>query len=660
VTSGFSAGGNTASGESQVGAQAQVVFGDITVYQVPSGASATEKFRVGVNCLKANFFTEARKLIGEAITQTQETWEMRYYWLLAMLSGRALYQLSREERGQLRAAENRHLLSSGDEWVRCVQVVFRLLAALQDVQESSGTDADPDVEAVVKEFDELGPARCEEILRHLDALLKGPLADAMWRRELQIAKGRRLSEGREDRAWMFFQPIPAKPVEVQVSPRAAAIADRLAVGVGLVVFALAFGDVGLRLVGHVNGWGLIGYLLAAIGCYAITVNGAECRFRSQRRRSQELNPLGALAGRPLTKFATGVDSAFSYYFARYVPSGTDREVWLQATRDIREELRDEVVGTYTGHVANADRLRWLIRHLVSETRKSWEAGTLRDDSEQPRASAAVFWYRVGLTSVVMGGVWILVAAPGELETVIVAALTGSWAARGWVRISAERKRFAADKEKARRRKENSDAAYASWRDRLARRPEDAEMAAWLDYDLKLLMDHAMRSCRLARSGVVAHAFIERPSDGPKRARVRNGPWRYTRYKILLFLLTSHGVRQVTADLDFMKLTFQIRDEIDYRFDTIVSVRVTKMDEDERLDSDGKQRFVLTLISGRPLSFVVTNPHNDELQPGEDADTVSAATLDAAGVTNAFEVLQGIGADGKEWLTARNERAMVLP
>jgi hypothetical protein len=88
------------------------------------------------------------------------------------------------------------------------------------------------------------------------------------------------------------------------------------------------------------------------------------------------------------------------------------------------------------------------------------------------------------------------------------------------------------------------------------------------------MDHAMRSCRLARSSVIAHAFIERPSDHPRRARVRNGPWRYTSYKILLFLLTSHGVPRVTADLDFMGLTSHIRDEIDYRFDMIVSVCVT--------------------------------------------------------------------------------------
>jgi hypothetical protein len=37
-----------------------------------------------------------------------------------------------------------------------------------------------------------------------------------------------LGERREDRTWMFFQPIPAKPVQQQVSPSATSIADRFA------------------------------------------------------------------------------------------------------------------------------------------------------------------------------------------------------------------------------------------------------------------------------------------------------------------------------------------------------------------------------------------------------------------------------------------------
>ena len=655
MASGSGVGGNAASDESQVGVQAQVVYGDVTVYQVRPGASPEEKFQVGVRCLNAGMATRARKLIGAVITGTQETWEMRFYWVLAMLSGRTLSQLSREEQRQLDDTENRYLLSSGDEWVRCVQVVFRLLAALRAAREPFGSGAEPDVEAVVKEFDELGPARCEEMLRHLDVLVRGPLADAMWRRELEIAKDRRLSDEREDRSWMFFQPPPAEPMESPVSPLATTIADRFAVSVGMVVFALAFGDIGLQLVRRGNGWGLIAYLLAAIGCCASAANGPEWRSWIQPPRAGHRDrPASTQADRPLTKFASGVDRAFNHYFAVYVPRGMDRDAWLWATREIRRRLRDEVVTTYQGHVTEADRLGWLIRHQVGETRKRWEAGTLSDDPGQPRASAARIRCCVGLIAVAGGTVWVLAAAPTELPMVILAAAGGWLAARGWLRIAAERRRFAVHQEEARRRKADSDMAYARWREKIARRPEDTEMAAWLDYDRKLLMDHAMRSCRLARSSVIAYAFIERPGDHPTRARVRNGPWRYTSYKILLFLLTRHGVRQVTADLDFMRLTCHIRDEINYRFDMIVSVRVTKMDEDERLDSEGKQRFVLTLITGKPLSFVITDPGKDELQQDEDADTVSAATLDATGVTNAFEVLQGIAADGKEWLATRNE------
>jgi hypothetical protein len=45
---------------------------------------------------------------------------------------------------------------------------------------------------------------------HLELFLTGPRQDEVWQRELNMAQSRQHSGGRLGRAWMFFQPVPAK------------------------------------------------------------------------------------------------------------------------------------------------------------------------------------------------------------------------------------------------------------------------------------------------------------------------------------------------------------------------------------------------------------------------------------------------------------------
>lgn len=46
----------------------------------------------------------------------------------------------------------------------------------------------------------------------------------------------------------------------------------------------------------------------------------------------------------------------------------------------------------------------------------------------------------------------------------------------------------------------------------------------------------------------------------------------------------------------------------------------------------------------------------QLQPGEDADTVFQASLDATGITNTLHILEGVSAEGREWFEHENRRA----
>jgi hypothetical protein len=159
----------------------------------------------------------------------------------------------------------------------------------------------------------------------------------------------------------------------------------------------------------------------------------------------------------------------------------------------------------------------------------------------------------------------------------------------------------------------------------------------------------MRRYRLTASQVIAHAFIEAPGQSAKRARIHRGPWRYSRYQMLLFLLTDDGVRQVNVDLDFEKATSQPTQRLTYRFDTVASVRI-----------DGapaqRQTFELTLFNGPPVQVRVTEPGGLDEAGGEDAWTFSRVALDASGLPRTLEVLEGVAAEGKEWIKRRHGRA----
>jgi hypothetical protein len=174
------------------------------------------------------------------------------------------------------------------------------------------------------------------------------------------------------------------------------------------------------------------------------------------------------------------------------------------------------------------------------------------------------------------------------------------------------------------------------------------MAAWLECDRTVLLGQAMDHYKLPRNQVITHAFLEERDAGAKSARVRNGPMRYSRYRLIVFLLTSDGVRQMYADLGFLTGSLRKGDRISFRYDAIASAHVSlpaQVSERHRI----QQKFNLTLVNGEPISVVVTDLNPADFQPGEDADSLSKATHDAASVANTLYVLEGVAAEGKTWL-----------
>ncbi|WP_182883934.1 hypothetical protein [Microbispora sp. H10949] len=637
---------NIADGSATVGIQAETVHGDVHVYQVPPGASPEERFEVGLRCLSGGMSGKARKHIGEAVMDGYVTSRSCFYVLLALLSGRTLQQVPKEDLAPLAIAQQKLTGNVEDEWTHAIKVINRLLASLQE--------RDVDFSAIEERLSELKDDRRNEIVRHLEMFLHGSIRDAMWVRALDAAKRDRCDRGRLERVWKFFQPEPIGPRVRLPRPPDTTIGTWMSSMTTTAITLAAIGHIGVHAWRYSWPAATLALALVTAGSYACGREGVEWRFRAERLRAKD-SERQAVRKPPPEGFASRIDRQFAEYFARYVPRNTDRGEWLAQTAGVRQALRDEVVELYRESRVDAKRVAWLVRYLVSDVKDRWQRGELweyRDRLKVPASMKACF--ALGVVALGIGVTWLVwgglnIAPLSVVGAAITASAAGRFAARGWLHIVLKRKRYAADQEEADRLLEGRRAAFMRWRRKLSDKPDDREMARWLDCDRKALTEEAMQHYKLKPHDVIAHAFIEAPSTPYKRAHVPKGPWRYSRYEILVFLLTADGVRQMTVDLDFEKAIFHNRRRINYRYDAVAAVQAAEAD-------DGHRTFELTLVNGHPITVQVTGPPpKSEAGAEDDARTVSQATLDTAGLGNTLHVLEGVAAEGKEWINHERER-----
>lgn len=640
---------NVAQGDAHVGFQAGVVHGDINFYRIPPNPTPQEQFTYALKYLNARVRDQASELIEKAVAGGYATTNVQFYRLIALLSGRTLRQLAPEELDRLTAiyASLSHL-DDRDEWAAGLRVIIRLLKPVRANE----------TELVVKEIDALNQRQREAIYGHLEALLEGAIQDEMWQKAVALAESGRTADSRLERIWTFFHPTPAQPRTLPVRPAEIALRDRVRVGVGATVFSLAAAQLIMLVAAHGALDSILALLAGLVGLAGICVGGADRHYRGTRLRAKEAQirpPRQWRREAPPGGFARKMDRLFDRYFGRYVPEGTDRAYWLAQTAGIRRNLRDEVVEIYRETHVGADRLAWLVRYLVSDVRRQWERDTLTAYRQRLRPSVrSRFLYFGGLVLVAGGTLWMIPAVvaasplPG-IGWLLLAAAAATPAARASFQIVAERRRVV-DEQAERLAKEAARwAAYARWCHRLSNKPSDVQMAAWLECDRKVLVDQALQQYRLRPSQVIAHAFIEAPAPSCKKARYPQGPWRYSRYRLLLFLLTDDGVRQVDVDLDLETATSRITQRLNYRFDAVAAVRIDGI-------ATQQQTFELTLVNGEPITVRVNDADIETLQPDEDATTIAEVSLDATGLSHTLHVLEGVAAEGKEWIKHRRRSA----
>ncbi|AGZ43353.1 hypothetical protein [Actinoplanes friuliensis] len=642
---------NSADGSATVGVQADTVHGGVTIYQVAETDPPERKFLVGVRYLRAGVPSEARKLISRAVMEGHANTKSYFYLMLALLSGRTLQHLSPEDLSVLRSARVWVQDRPQDRWTDAIHVINRLL-------EAAPSTARTDLNVIIKEFDDLGSQQREEVLRNLKVFLAGPHQDWTWKRAFETARRDRRAEYRVDRVWKFFQPHPAGPRVLW--PRPVRFRKRDWALLSVATLLTATSGYFLSVAAWDASWpAALGTLLIAFGTGTLVAfAGLHRQHLMRRRRVKEGQISEHNAREPAPdryEFASGVDRQFRTYFRRYVPDGAERAVWLAETRGIRQTLRNEVVEIYRERDIDAKQVGWLIRFLVSDVKRQWQTGGLysfRNQLRIPMATRLAFYLGVGvLGAAVSRLVWDALQTrplPAVLATILLVT-GGVPTVRGWSTLVLERRRVAVEKAEANQALTARTEAHQRWAAKLATRPKDQEMAHWLDCDHKALVELGMQHYKLAPHDVIAHAFIEAPPAGPyKRARVPKGPLRYSRYNLLVFILTIDGVRQMAVDLNFETAEFHDRRRINYRYDAVAAVHVTEAD-------DGQKTLELTLVNSHSIKLVVTGPPPRTKELGEDDRTITAVTLDAAGLDNTLHVLEGIAAEGKQWITYERKR-----
>ncbi|UOZ07074.1 hypothetical protein [Amycolatopsis sp. WQ 127309] len=614
-----------------------------SVYQVLPGASPAEKYDVGLRYLDDGIPNRARELIEEARGDGFTGGNVHFHWALAMLSKRSYRDLSTEERHQLAGLPAICAALPSDAWTRAL----RALCTLLDCLAAHDSDPQPAIDALA----ELDPPQRAQILRHLDLVLIGGLRDSYWADIRKNAEATQLNNDRAKRVWAYFHPRPARPRVRLPEPSTTTSRDRAKAAFGTLAFLVAAVYLGQIVVLEGRIPPILAYLAAAATAVIAIRDGHDWRYRSARAAAKDrlYHPRPAGGARLDEGFARSVDHAFTHYAARYAPRDDTHHECLRETSGFRVALRNEIVEIYRESRIPIGRIRWLIRYETSSVLRRWKAGELFQYRTRYRVAPRTKLRCVIATFLLCAAVGYVIATTTAISPILSSAATvvaaaGSFAAGvGWSRILGERRRLVEDREDYEDLLAAREAAYLRWKHRLdSTRPAETEMERWLNADKIKLLDKALKHYRIAWRDILTHAFLQTPAASCKRARVNGAPWRYSKYDIRLFLITRDGVRELSTELDFENAGFRGEERNNFRFDAVSSVHVATT-------SELSYSMELVLMNGEPQNIDITDHESSEATPGESPLALAKMSLEAAGFTNTLHILEGIAAEGKNWI-----------
>ncbi|WP_436848670.1 hypothetical protein [Streptomyces asoensis] len=585
-------------------------------------------------------------MITDAIAYGHDGTEVRFHWVLAMLSARTHHDLTTEEVERLRYASKLVRTYAEDEWKEALRVTFDLLAALS----TTGSETGP----VLKQLQDLPLRHHDAILRHLDVILTGGLKDDLWEETLGRARAERFDNDRLQRVWAYFAPAPIGARAVRPRPSTAAAAKAaLPLRAALCVISSALLWTLALIADPVQA---IFELPVAVGA-GLTAARLGVRWWGQE---PERSPMAeALAPHPRDPdsaedgFTKRVRNSFEHYFSVRRPHGFTSDVWLAHTLQIRSSLAAEIADLYRESRIGVERIDWLIRYLAEDARNRYNNGTLFDQHRQdeiPRrtkvltvAALAV----LGSAALVTFGTAVTGAAQPRPLWAFLALLGAAWSghatASRWLEVRREECRLDRETQEYLEKLTARQIAHQRWQSFLNEtRPSELEMETWLICDKTSFVDEALRHHRLTWRDLITHTILVTPGPSYKRGRVRGGPWRYSHYVFRLFLFTQDGIREISSEFNFSDGTRRNEQRSNYRFDALTSVHVTE-------NADIGYDLELFLVNGPARKIRVKDADAHQLAPTESSQEISEINLNATGSTHTFRLLEGIAADGKGWI-----------
>lgn len=627
------------------------VYHNSTVYQVHD-ASPEQKFEVGCRHLENGNPSAARENINAAIAGEYDGPSVRFHQVLALLSKRSRRDLTDDELQQLATAEAKLSEAEEGEATSALRTVFTLL--------NFELYTDEDTVTVRDALARTTPHCQRKIRDHLKFVIAGAVKDEFWSEIVADAEKQQESYDRRGRVWAYFHPKPARPRLFEPEPvttTGPAWAHAIA---GSVLFAWSIARLGWASLQQVELLPTVSFVLMLLAGFFAVYEGSRWRYRALRLRvKDQLYGPGSLPNCPPDGgFANAVDNDFRYYANKYAPSGHNRERWLLDTAGIRRTLRDEICERYRESRISAEEVRWLVRFHIRDIRRKWLKGELFDYRRQyrtPLVSRA--WCLLGCA---VFGVTAAVTVSHAFETDPLAAMIatllsvagGRSAVLGWFAIVSEWKRFGEDRSEYELRRSKLEKAYACWANKLRDTcPTEAQMETWLEADKTLFMDAALRKYRLSWKDIIAHASLHVRGSGARRARTRGGQWRYSKYRIHLFLITDRGIREIGTELDFVNLTRNGLERHDYRFAAFSSVHVTET-------VGGQTTLELTLSNG-PSRAIRVDPGEEPPREQDSVDDRDLArmNLESSGFPHTLHILEGIASEGRGWITEAAVRVM---
>lgn len=670
---------------------AGVVHQNSTTYQY-SSASPDETFDAAKRYLAGGAGRKAADLIIE-VTAHRASSEIAYYWQLALLANRPFDHLELEDFRNLEAARHMAGEATPDRWTEAVSVVDELLqcyiASMVPEVEFDGERFD----RVMDRFEDLDPDLREELTRHLSLLLSGAVQDRLDATRCRQIEQDRMGAGRRRRVPLFFEPDPELPRR-----RSARLPDRglrlwfaFVLG-GLVVLGAAVTFAAQVAASDLLAASVVAALWVGSALVLARVGPRYLDLRAHNRRRQDPFPayFGFVPAGPRAE-ATAEDGPSrelqGLVLARLAerppddPASRDRFTVLvdAAARSLTPVLH-HLYGRVDSDPVPPPRIDWLVRWHARRIVDAWEARELR----AVRAPRRLPWSERALlgvalvTAVAGAGAGLLAVARAGRGMILGPAgsalvlLAGCWLVLRAAPIYTEGRRHRGEQEVNDSLYELERAAYENEVERLRDRPDDPQMAEWLAYDKDHVRIEAMRTWKLTNRDVIMHVVLTEQADPSISACEKEGPRRYSRYLVQLFLLTGNGVRQLNVEVDFASGALNNEKRFAFRYDAIASVHITEptvrrhgrrqVATPRGGGPNGnpvrpvlRQSLQLTLFNGAPIGI---NANYEPLMAEGRRDQAALTKLEqeTTGAVSTLRTLESVAGEGKEWIMRERERS----